>query len=230
LVDRESTSFTYQWITDNGSHGATWANASGASTGTNYLLNVGSLAVGTYEYEIVLNNSTYSLSITSAPVELIVEAASAPTVVQQPTPSSTNAYVGQSVTFAAAFTGSLPLTNQWQFSTNGTSYNSIPGATNATLTLTDIQLTDTGSYRLTASNPLGAGTPSAAATLTVTAPPNVGFSFSAGSLTLTWPAGGTLVEATSLTGPWTVVTTTSPYLVTPISGAPAQFFKVDFGQ
>ena len=230
LVDRESTSFTYQWMTDNGSHGASWANASGASTGTNYMLNVSSLAVGTYQYEIVLNNSTYSLSITSAPVELIVEAASAPTVEQQPTPASTNAYVGQSVTFTAAFTGNTPLTNQWQFSADGISYSSIVGASNTTLTLTDVQLTNTGSYRLTASNPLGSGPPSAAATLTVSEPPNVGSSFTNGSLTLTWPAGGTLLQATNLAGPWTVVATPSPYTLTPASGGPAQFFKVNFGQ
>ena len=229
LVARETTSFTYQWMTDNGSGSARWANAPGVSTGTNYVLNVSSLAVGSYQYEIVLNNSTYALSITSAPVELVVEAASSPTVEQQPTPASTNAYIGQSVTFTAAFTGNLPLTNQWQFSADGISYSSVAGASNATLTLTDVQLTNTGSYRLTASNPIGSGTPSAAATLTVSEPPNVGFSLSGGSLTLTWPAGGTLVQATSLTGPWTVVTTTSPYMLTPASGEPAQFFKVNFG-
>jgi len=230
LVARESTTFTYQWITDNGSHGATWANAAGASTGTNYVLNVSSLTPGTYEYEIVLNNSTYSLSITSAPVELIVEAASAPTIEQEPTPATNTAYVGQTVTFTASFTGNLPITNQWQFSTNGTSYNDIAGASSTTLTLTDVQLTNTGSYRLTADNSIGAGTPSAAATLTVTEPPNVGFTFNAGSLSLSWPAGGTLVEASSLAGPWTVVTTTSPYVVTPATGQTAQFFKVNFGQ
>jgi hypothetical protein len=230
VVARETTSFTYQWITDNGSDGASWADAPGASTGTNYVLSVSSLTSGkTYQYEIVLNNSTYSLSITSAPVELIVEAASAPTVEQQPTPASTNAYVGQNVTFTAAFTGNLPITNQWQFSTNGTSYTSIAGASNATLTLTDVQLTNAGSYRLTATNAQGSGTPSTAATLTVTQPPNTGWLFSSGSLTLTWPVGGTLLEATSLTGPWTVVTTTSPYVVTPASAGPALFFKVNYG-
>jgi hypothetical protein len=230
LVDRETATFTYQWMTDNGSGGASWANAPGASTGTNYVLNVSGLAVGTYQYEIVLNNSTYSLSITSAPVDLIVEAASAPTVAQQPTPASTNAYVGQTVTFTAAFTGNQPLTNQWQFSADGVSYNSIAGASNGTLTLADVQLTNTGSYRLTASNPIGSGPPSAAATLTVSEPPNVGSSFTNGTLTLTWPAGGTLLQATNLAGPWTVVATPSPYALTPASGAPAQFFKVNFGQ
>ncbi len=189
LVDRETTTFTYQWMTDNGSGGVTWANAAGASTGTNYVLAVSGLAVGTYQYEIVLNNSTYSLSITSAPVTLIVRAASAPTVLQQTAPASTNAYVGQSVTFTALFTGSLPLTNQWQFSSDGTTFTSVAGGSNATLTLSNVQLTNTGSYRLTASNAQGAGSPTTAASLTVTAPPNVGFSFSAGSLNLTWGAG-----------------------------------------
>jgi len=228
LVDRETTSFTYQWMTDNGTLGATWSPINGA-TGTNYALNVSSLNAGTtYEYEIVLNSSTYSLSITTAPVDLTVEAAG-PTVKQQPAPSSTNVYVGQSVTFTAAFTGNQPITNQWQFSSNGTAYSSIPGANNATLTLTDVQLTNTGSYRLTASNSQGAGSPSAAATLTVTEPPNVSFSLSASSLTLTWTGNGTLVEASSLTGPWTVVTTTSPYALTPATAGPALFFKVNYG-
>jgi hypothetical protein len=229
LVARLSTSFTYQWITDNGSGGKNWANATGTATGTNYALNVSSLAVGTYQYEIVLTNSTYSLALTSAPVALIVRAAAAPTVSQQPTPASTNAYVGQNVTFTAAFTGSLPLTNQWQFSVNGTSYSNIPGASNASLTIANVQLTNTGSYRLIASNPQGAGSPSAAATLTVSAPPSIGFSLSAGSLSLTWTGSGTLVEATSIKGPWTTVTTTSPYVLTPSSAGPALFFKVNYG-
>ena len=229
LVARESTSFTYQWVTDNGSGGASWSPAPGASTGTNYVLNVSSLTLGTYQYEIILNSSAYSLSITSAPVELIVKAASAPIVEQQLAPASTNAYVGQSVTFTAAFTGNLPITNQWQFSSNGTTYNSIAGANSDTLTLTDVQLTNTGSYRLTASNSQGAGSPSAAATLTVTEPPNISFSLSGGSLTLSWTGSGTLVEAASLTGPWTVVTTTSPYILTPATAGPALFFKVNYG-
>jgi hypothetical protein len=229
LVARESTTFTYQWMTDNGSHGASWANASGASTGTNYVLNVSSLAVGTYEYEIVLENSAYSLSITSPPVTLIVQAASAPTVEQEPAPASTNVYVGQSVTFTASFTGAPPITNQWQFSSNGTSYSSIPGASNSTLTLSDVQLTNTGSYRLTASNSQGSGSPSSAATLTVTAPPNLGYSFSSGSLTLTWPAGATLVQSTNVSGPWTAAATTSPYVITPASSGGTLFFRVEYG-
>jgi hypothetical protein len=229
LVARESAPFTYQWLTDNGSGGATWTSASGVSTGSNYVLNVSSLAPGTYEYEIVLTNSTYALSLTSAPVALTVRAAAAPTVEQEPTPASTNAYVGQTVTFTASFTGTLPMTNQWQYSANGTSYSNVPGGTNATLTLTDVQTTNTGSYRLTASNSQGAGSPTSAATLTVTAIPSVAFSFSAGSLNLTWSGSGTLVESTNIAGPWQTVTATSPYVVTPSSGGPAMFFKVNYG-
>jgi hypothetical protein len=229
LVARESTTFTYQWLTDNGSGGATWADATGASTGSNYVLNVSSLAVGTYQYEIVLTNSIYGISVTSAPTALTVRVAAAPTVEEQPTPAAVTAYVGQSVTFTASFTGNQPITNQWQYSANGTSYSNIPGASGSTLTLNDVQLTNTGSYRLTASNSQGPGSPSAAATLTVSQVPTVGFSLSAGSLTLTWAGTGTLMEATSLAGPWTVVTTTSPYVIAPSATETELFFKVSYG-
>jgi hypothetical protein len=229
LVARESTTFTYQWLTDNGSGGTTWADATGASTGSNYVLNVSSLAVGTYQYEIVLTNSVYGISVTSAPTALTVRVAAAPTIEEQPTPAAVTAYVGQSVTFTASFTGNQPITNQWQYSANGSSYSSIPGASGSTLTLNDVQLTNTGSYRLTASNSQGPGSPSAAATLTVSQVPTVGFSLSAGSLTLTWAGTGTLMEATSLAGPWTVVTTTSPYVIAPSATEKELFFKVSYG-
>jgi hypothetical protein len=230
LVAKETTSFSYQWLTDNGSHGSTWTAAAGTSTGSNYVLNVSSLSPGTYEYEIMLTNSTYGLVFTSPPVALTVDAAAAPTVEQQPTPASTNAYVGQTVTFTAAYTGNQPITNQWQFSASGSTYTNISGATNSTLTLSGLQLSQSGSYRLTATNSVGSGAPTSASTLTVSEPPSVSFSFSAGSLSLTWAAGGTLVESTSLSGPWTTVTATSPYLVTPSSFGEGMFFKVNYGQ
>ena len=44
-----------------------------------------------------------------------------------------------------------------------------------------------------------------------------------GQLSVTWPAGGTLLGAPSVTGPWTPIVTTSPYTFTP-TGA-QQFFR-----
>jgi hypothetical protein len=44
-----------------------------------------------------------------------------------------------------------------------------------------------------------------------------------GQLQLTWPYG-TLLQATSLSGPWTTNSATSPYLVTPLG--PREFYRV----
>jgi len=61
------------------------------------------------------------------------------------------------------------MTYQWQTISGGVT-NSISGATNSTLTLSNLQLTNTASYFLQASNALGPGT-STASTLTVTGLP-----------------------------------------------------------
>lgn len=54
------------------------------------------------------------------------------------------------------------------------------------------------------------------------------FSYSRGSLTLTWGSGGTLLQATNLIGPWTTNLATSPYVLTPASGAKEMFFKLSY--
>ncbi len=83
LVESEADApFTYQWQTDSGSGGVTWSNIPGA-IGTNYALNTSSLNAGTYQYEIVLSNSTYSVSYTSPPATLTVLSATAPPAVQK---------------------------------------------------------------------------------------------------------------------------------------------------
>ncbi len=62
-------------------------------------------------------------------------------------------------------------------------------------------------------------------TSTVVPTVNVSIAQSAGSLVLSWnPVAGTLMEAPALSGPWTAVTTTSPYTAT-ITGA-QMFFRV----
>ncbi len=59
--------------------------------------------------------------------------------------------VGSKVAFMAAFTGVGPLSYQWQKISGGLT-NSVAGATNTILTLTNLQLADTASYQLQASN------------------------------------------------------------------------------
>ena len=143
---------TYQWQTDNGSGGATFANLSGATT-TNYVLNTTGL-LGTYEYQLV-GTPFGGNSVTSAPVTLTVLAASAPVLVTDTTASSSVATVAGNETFSASFVGNLPLTYQWQVSANssGSGAVNIAGATNTSLRLANLQLTNSGYYySLQASN------------------------------------------------------------------------------
>jgi pectate lyase len=80
-------------------------------------------------------------------------------------PQDTSAYVGQTAFFSVTADGSNPLTYQWYFN----STTPIDGATNSLLTLTDVQVTNSGSYSCLVSNAFGS-TNSATANLTVTVP------------------------------------------------------------
>jgi Immunoglobulin domain len=84
-----------------------------------------------------------------------------PMIVLEPT--NQTAVLGSSATFNVGVTGSQPFNYQWYY--NGT--NGIMGATNAALTLTDVQLTNAGEYSVTVSNFYGV-TKSSEALLTVT--------------------------------------------------------------
>ena len=144
---------TYRWQTDNGSGGASFANISGA-TSTNYLLNTASLAPNTYEYQLI-GTPFGGGSVTSAPVSLTVLAPSAPSLFADTAASPNPASVGGNCTFSASFVGNLPITYQWQVSpnANGSGAVNIPGATNSTLVLNNLQLTNSSYYySLQASN------------------------------------------------------------------------------
>lgn len=163
-VNAQPESTYYQWQTDNGSHGASWSNLFGAN-GTNFILGTSNLAAGSYEFQVIVTNS--ALNITSAPVTLTVLSPSAPVILQNIAPVSATTYVGQQTGFSAAFTGNHPITNQWQFRANGGStFINITGQTNDSLTLSNLQLTNSGEYRLAAVNAFGSNN-TTAATLTV---------------------------------------------------------------
>ena len=85
-----------------------------------------------------------------------------PTITRQP--ESQTVLAGGSVTFTAAASGTPTPTLQWR--RDG---QTIAGATNATLTVTNVRATDAGVYSVTATNP-GGSQLSTAATLTVIAP------------------------------------------------------------
>jgi len=81
-------------------------------------------------------------------------------------PESRTNIAGTDATFSVIATSQSPLSYQWYF--NAT--NAFSGATNATLTLTNVQAAQAGGYRVVVTNPSGSVT-SAVATLTVRVPP-----------------------------------------------------------
>jgi len=83
-----------------------------------------------------------------------------PVLTQDTLPTYVETVVGDQVSFTAAYSNSPPTSLQWVFISGGVT-NNVPGATSATLTLTNVQLTDTGSYSLEAFNATnGAAAPS----------------------------------------------------------------------
>ncbi len=67
------------------------------------------------------------------------------TIISQP--ANQTVFVGQTASFDVLLTNSLPLNFQWYFNSNA-----IAGATNATLTLTNIQFSQAGVYTVTVSD------------------------------------------------------------------------------
>ena len=109
--------------------------------------------------------SIYSRSLSPSEIEGIYNAGSAgkcsggtpPTITSQPV--NQFAVPGEAATFSVVAFGSQPLTYQWFFDNT----NLIIGATNALLTLTNVQLSDAGTYHVTVTNAAGSVTSSNAA-------------------------------------------------------------------
>ncbi|MGA3163555.1 MAG: FG-GAP-like repeat-containing protein, partial [Verrucomicrobiota bacterium] len=144
---------SYQW-NFNGT------NIAGATSATLTLTNV--LLSQSGNYAVLVTN--FGGSILSSNATLTVLAVP-PAITQQPT--NQTAFVGGNAIFSAAASGTAPLIYQWQF--NGTN---ILGATNTTLTLTNVQLTQAGNYALQVTNIAGAAL-SSNAVLTVNPLPPV---------------------------------------------------------
>src|SRR5215471_3514938 len=94
---------------------------------------------------------------------------SQPVITAQPQ-DKTN-MVGSSVTFSVAATGTLPITYRWAF---GSPPANLDDGTNKTLLLTNLQMTNQGSYQVVVSDTQGSVT-SRVAQLYVVAPPTIQF-------------------------------------------------------
>ncbi|HEY3132395.1 MAG TPA: immunoglobulin domain-containing protein [Acidobacteriota bacterium] len=85
----------------------------------------------------------------------VADMPTAPTIISQP--QSQTVSVGANVTFSVTAGGTTPLSYQWR--KDGAN---ISGATNATLTLNNVQRTDAGNYTVVVSNSIGTITSTAA--------------------------------------------------------------------
>ena len=152
---------SYQWLTDGGS-GGTLTNVPGA-TGSTLSLNTSNFS-GNYNYEVVVANDLGSSTSAVATVTIVNSAPVLETDIS-PAPNSA-AFVGQNVTFSPVFGGTLPISYQWMVDT-GTGPTNIPGATSSTLVLNNVQISNSGTYSLTAVNALGGPLSTSSSTLTV---------------------------------------------------------------
>jgi outer membrane protein assembly factor BamB len=153
-----STPLGYRWRKD-GANLADGGNLSGATNTVLTLVNVQGEDAG--DYQVVVTNA-YG-SVTSAVAVLTVTTCAPPAVTTPPIPLV--GQVGASVTMSFAATGTEPLSYQWYL--NGT--NNLAGATNTSLTLTNIQPADAGYYEVVVTNACGSTT-GLVASLTVPQP------------------------------------------------------------
>ncbi len=150
---------TYQWLarpTGNGNF--TSLNNGGQYSGaTSYSLSVSNVT-STNNQDFIVIVSDGAGSVTSAPPATLTVLGSPPTVTTNTTITPNTVYVGNNnlVQLAASFTGSAPLYLQWLISrnSNGSGAVNVPGATNSTLTLSNLQVNNSGYYSLQASNSL----------------------------------------------------------------------------
>src|SRR5262245_220662 len=111
-------------------------------------------------YSVVVANAARSVTSQVAVLTVVVR----PSITTQP--AARDVVAGRSATFTVGASGG-GLVYQWRFtSAGGTNAVNIPGATNVTLSLVNVQPADAGTYRVAVTN-LAGSVLSATATLTV---------------------------------------------------------------
>jgi sugar lactone lactonase YvrE len=187
------------------SNGGAFASIPGATSTTLTLTGTTASQNGS-QYEAVFTNTAGSATTTAATLTVNF----APTVTQQPTNQTVNA--GQPASFTASANGNPAPTVQWQLSSNGGAFASIPGATSTTLTLTGTTTSQNGNqYQAIFTNSIGSGT-TTAATLTVNSPAGVGGAAFDG------PVVGATIDAYSVSSVGVVGTTAIASTVTDPNG------------
>ena len=152
VVATGSQPLSYQW----------WFNATnllaGATNTSLTLTNVQTTNAG--NYSVVVANVAGSVTSSNA----VLTMNGPPVITQQPVNVTTN--MGSTATFIVIATGTPNPNYQWRFNTT----NILAGATNSSLSLTNVQTTNAGSYSVVVTNVSGSVT-SSNAVLTVNVPP-----------------------------------------------------------
>ncbi len=148
---RDAGNYNYQWQVNG-------QNISGANQASLTINNVG---VGTSVYRVIVSSSAGT--VISNDANLIVNPNPPPIINTQP--QSQTVQEGGNVVFTVVTTGTGPLNFQWQFN-----QQNIPGGTQSTLSLVNVNTSAGGVYRVLVSSPYGV-TISSDATLTVNANP-----------------------------------------------------------
>ncbi|MGC4072015.1 MAG: immunoglobulin domain-containing protein [Nibricoccus sp.] len=115
-------------------------------------------------YDVIVSNSAGNAPSNAATLT-VTAAPTAPVITDDP--DSQTVAAGTNVSFSVTATGDGPFTYQWRKNTSP-----ILNATSSTLSLTNVQSSDEAVYDVLVTN-AGGTTPSAAATLTVNAPPTI---------------------------------------------------------
>jgi hypothetical protein len=158
------------------------------------------------------NTSTAQETVTILEVDVL----GGPTITQRP--QSQTVQWGSTFTLTVGVEGSGPYTYQWSFDGNP-----IAGATNISLTISNVQFTNSGTYTVVVTDSSG-GSSSASGTIYVS--PKLIIQKGISGVWLYWPTPYILMSATNVVGPYfDVPGATSPWFY-PTTNEPMRFFRL----
>jgi hypothetical protein len=163
----DATTPSLQWQLEDLSTPGTYTNIPGAIT-TNLVLNTTGLG-DSQPRRVQLVAHDGANIVTSPAVTLLVNPASPPQLVQDLPVGPIQITAGATLAIPAIFSGNLPMTNYWKFSTNNVTFSLLPSQTSSMLLISGISLGNSGYYQVFVTNALG-GTNSSVVQIQVVPP------------------------------------------------------------